>query len=228
MNLHRHLASRLSPRVEVTAFGRVWRILFTHDALLDLFDLTGLDAMAGEVNLVRPSSKLLRAALFVVLRHAGADIVEKQAGELLRLGGMAKFRVALIEAWEASMPLPEEVRAEPDKPLSHERLSLMRTWSIARENLRLTAEEWLAMTPRMVNGLTNQRLENMRWQELMMGTIAATTANYSMRAPEKQFSAKDYMIHRYPELQEQKGVSGEEIQSVFASVTNDRETTTIQ
>jgi hypothetical protein len=218
----RSIALRLSRKVEIDALGRSWQILFTHDALLDLLELTGLDAFASEIDLTRPSSKLLRAALYVALRHAGAaDFTLKAAGEMMRLGGMTKIRVALLDAWCASMPEPEPVVESDDEEgeevKAREPLTRLKAWAIARENLRLSDREWLSMTPRMLQELTRQRLENMQWQELMVGTIVAHNANHSMRAPEKAYTAKDFMLHPFPKTARQRGVTGEEIMTVFAA-----------
>jgi len=210
------LSFRLSRRVELSAGGKLWPVLFTHDALLDLWELTGLDAMAGQISLVRPSGKLLRAALFVVLKHAGATFSLQQAGELLRLGGMARIRVALLDAWEASMPEPEK-RRPTGEGKEREPLSWMEAWAIGHENLRLSDQEWLAMTPRMLQALSRQRLENMRWQELQMGTIVAYGANFSMCAPKQPFQPKSFMFHPWPE-DEDRGLTGEEIQAVLHSL----------
>ncbi len=179
--------------------------------------------MAGEVSLVRPSGKLLRAALFAVLHCAGAGPSLAESGELIKLGGLAKLRLALIDAWDASMPEPEPQAPRSDDSRAKKPLTLPEAWGVARENLRLSDQEWLAMTPRMLQVLTRQRLENMRWMELMMGTVVAFNANFSPCHPKQPFAPKSFMFHPWPEEMDDHGVSGEEIMSVFAQLPNPRE-----
>jgi Phage integrase, N-terminal SAM-like domain len=52
--------------------GKTWPLVVTHNVLIECEELTGLNLIAGEVNLLRPSAKLVRALLYVVLLRAGA------------------------------------------------------------------------------------------------------------------------------------------------------------
>lgn len=172
--------------------------------------MTGLDWMAGEINLWRPSAKLLRAALYLVLRLSGARLSIEQAGAMNPRS--PRIWRALEDAWIASMPEPEPENAEPGEPLTW-----LKTWAIARQSLGLSDEEWLSMTPRMLQALSRQRLEAMRWQELMTGVITANAANYSPCAPKRAFHPREFMLHPWP-LPEPKPVSGEDIMAACAGI----------
>jgi len=73
----------------------------------------------------------------------------------------------------------------------------------------------------MVHALGQQRLEDMQWQELMMGVLCAHTVNHSFRAPKDPSLPRSYMLHKYPEAPA-KQVCGEEIMNVFANLPNPR------
>ena len=207
------IAQRLTKPVEIAFAGQRWRILFTHRVLLDIEELTGQPAM--RVNLAQPSAKLLRAALFAALREAGAGLSLGDAGALLRPGAAARSRAALIEAWRASMPDPEP--AEVDPPSSAEPLAALDAWAEARYDLRLSGEEWLGMTPRMLRALTKRRLENMRWSELLAGIITAHSVNHSFRAPKDWRTPGSYMPHPWPHTEPERApVTGETLIAVFA------------
>lgn len=213
-----NLAQRLTRRIEIPAGGKLWRIVFSHDVLLDIEDLTGLDVWAGGVNLDRPSAKLLRAVLYAALHHAGSDLSLKDAGEMLRLGKMSELRVKLMEAWGESMPEPEEDEADGKAPRI---LTWSHAWAIAGQDLGLSDEKWLAMTPRMLQALTRQRLERLQREEILVGTIAAAVSNSGFRAPERTVSAEMYMLHPFkttnrPTEMNPQGQTGEDVLSAFS------------
>ena len=198
------LSYRLSRRVEISCGGKAWPILFTHEVLLSILELTGLDAFAGQVSMAAPSGKLLRAALYAVLRASGADLSIEEAGKLLRLGNMPKIRTALIDAWDASMADPEP--RKQDGP-ARKALSRMDAWAIAGE-IDIPEEEWMRMTPRMLHARSQQRLETMRWHELLIGRLIAETVNHSFCAPKEPRKAKDFMLHPWVEEEDVESVPG--------------------
>jgi len=113
------------------------------------------------------------------------------------------------------MPEPEPAADPPAG--DREPLSTMDAWAEARFDLRLSDEEWLGMTPRMLRALSKRRLENMRWSELVIARLAAETVNHSFRGPKKPTMPREYMIHPWPEVvQERPPVTGEMLMAVFA------------
>jgi hypothetical protein len=205
--------------VELWACGRKWRLLITHRVLLVIGELTGIDAM--RVSLARPSALVLRAVLFAALREAGARISLEEAGAMLRPGVIAGIRAALVETWQASMPDPEpEDRAT--KRSAEPPLTTLEAWATARHDLRLSDEEWLSMTPRMLHALSHHHLENMRWSELMMGVLCAHTVNHSFCAPKKPTSPRSYMLHPWPESNQRRPVYGETLISIVADAPKKR------
>lgn len=215
------IAHRLTRPVELSAGGGAWRILFTHRVLLDIEELTGLNAM--QVNLGQLSARLLRAVLFAVLREAGAPFSLAEAGVLLLPTDVARIRGSLIEAWQASMPEadPDAEQASPGRS-EDAVLTTLEAWARARYDLRLSDEEWLSMTPRMAYALFEQRLEHMRWSELMMGIICAHTVNSGFRAPRRPTQPASYMLHPWPERETVQAIHGEDIMRVFADIPKTR------
>lgn len=92
----------------------------------------------------------------------------------------------------------------------------MEAWSIARYELRLSDDEWLEMTPRMLHALRLRQIEQMQREELLVGIIASTTANTSFCAPEKPFTPESFMLHPLPQ-HPIKPLTGEDIMAAFAS-----------
>jgi hypothetical protein len=206
------LAHRLTRPVEISAAGRKWRIVFTHRALLDIEELTGLEAM--RVNLSKLSARLLRAVLFAALRESGSEVSLAECGGMLRPGAVDRIRHTLISAWAASFPDPEPAEGGDSPPPPP--LSTLDAWAKARYDFHLYNDEWLAMTPRMLHAIALRDLERMRQSELMLGVLCAHTVNSSFRAPSTPTQARSYMLHPYPEEPEGP-VYGETIMSVFAA-----------
>ena len=57
----RKIADKLVQKVEILLDGKTWPIVITHNILIECEDLTGLNVLSGDANLVRPSEKLMRA-----------------------------------------------------------------------------------------------------------------------------------------------------------------------
>jgi hypothetical protein len=213
------LAHKLTKPVGISTGGARWRIAFTHRVLLEIEELTGMGAM--QIHLANLSASLLRAVLFTVLREAGAKTSLKEAGEMLRPGSMPKTRALLIEAWIASMPETECEEGEPQSAVAPEPLTTLDAWSKARFDLRLSDDEWLSMTPRMVHALSKRRLESSRQFELMISILCAHTVNHSFHAPKTATDPRSYMLHPWPDQRESGAtkVTGETLFGVFAALT---------
>jgi hypothetical protein len=209
------IAHRLTEPVELSAGGGKWRIVFTHRVLLDLEELTGLDAM--RLNLSGLSALVLRAVLFAALREAGSPLSIEEAGALLRPGSFVHIREALIGAWTASFPDPDPSEQDASSGIQGPLLTTLNAWAKARFDLRLTDEEWLAMTPRMLHALSLRNLDAMRQRELMLATLCAHTVNSSFHAPKSPTQPASYMLHPWPEPQ-QEPVYGETIMLAFADI----------
>lgn len=66
---------------------------------------------------------------------------------------------------------------------------------MARYDLGLSDEEWLEMTPRQLYAIRKRRIENMQREELLIGIVASTSANYSFCRPDKLISPTAFMLH---------------------------------
>ena len=210
------IAHRLTAPVELEAGGRSWRIVFTHRVLLDIEEITGADAM--RLNLVLLSADLLRGILFAVLRDAGATFTIDEIGAMFRPGAFVTIRSGLLEAWRASLPEPDpDFDVEPGE-VPEPPLSTLNAWAKARFDLRLSDEEWLAMTPRMLHALSKRQLAAMRQRELMLATLCAHTVNSSFHAPRTPTHPSSYMLHPWPATP-LRPVTGEMVSSAFAGAS---------
>jgi hypothetical protein len=207
------LAAQLTPRVEVALGGRSWRLCLTHRVLLECEELTGLSLLTG-ANL--SSARLIRVLLYCALRRAGATYTLEQVGAFIRPTILSTIQQAVNAAWQSSMPdlepQPRTWRTAGDKP---EAFTWLNAWSMARYDLHLTADEWLDMTPRQLHALKERQLAQWRREELLVGIVASTTANFSMCHPRSPIRADSFMLHpfrREPEAQQ----TVEDVMSVFA------------
>lgn len=109
------IAEMLSPKVELTVGGQKYRLLLDHAALIEAEDLLGINILCGDGGTVfRPSAKVLRALLYVVLKRAGATFDLQEAGNLITPGNILKIQEAIQAAWFASMQEPDN-SADPQK-----------------------------------------------------------------------------------------------------------------
>jgi hypothetical protein len=107
-------AEKLIKKVEIRLDGKNWPIVITHNVLIECEDLTGLNVLAGEVNLVRPSAKLVRGLLYLALKRADAKYTLAEVGDLITPHNIVKVQEALLTAWAASMP--DEEDSNEDRP----------------------------------------------------------------------------------------------------------------
>jgi hypothetical protein len=82
-------------------------VVITHNLLIDVEALTGLNVLSGEVNLIKPSATLLRAIVFLSLQRAGYKGTIESVGDLIGPHNLVPLQEAILTAWAASMPEPE-------------------------------------------------------------------------------------------------------------------------
>jgi hypothetical protein len=110
------VSEKLTKKVMVRLDDKEWPIVITHNVLIDCEELTGLNVLTGEVNLLKPSAKLVRALLYLALKGAGAKYSIEQIGDLITPKNLSTIQEALLNAWAASMPDEEEI--EEERPLA--------------------------------------------------------------------------------------------------------------
>lgn len=69
----------------------------------------------------------------------------------------------------------------------------MQLWSVARYDLRLTDDEFYAMTPRQLDALLKRNKQAVEHEQLLAGIIASTTANHSLNPPKTPCTPADFM-----------------------------------
>jgi hypothetical protein len=75
------------------------------------------------------------------------------------------------------------------------------------------------MTPRMLYALRKRQIARLQREELLVGIIAATSANFSFCRPEKPLTPEMFMLHPLPE-QPEMPMTGEDIMAAFANYPN--------
>lgn len=113
--MKRKIADKLIQKVQVRLDGKDWLIVVSHNVLIECEELTGLNVLTGEANMLRPSAKLVRALLFLCLQRAGAKYTLEQVGDLITPQNIVMVQEGLLNAWAASMPEPEEESEGPTK-----------------------------------------------------------------------------------------------------------------
>lgn len=68
------------------------------------------------------------------------------------------------------------------------------------------------MTPRLLHALRKRQEQKMQREELLVGIIASTSANYSWCRPDPPKTPESFMLHPLPE----KPMTGDEIMRAFA------------
>jgi len=188
------MAYRLTAPVDLEVAGRSWRLVFTHRVILDIEQMTGIDAMSlhlGDLN-----AKMLRIVLCAVLGQAGTTLTLEETGALMIPDDVPRIQNALYHAWAASLPDPDTVRKTEGGRAAP--LPTIEAWARARFDLRLSDREWLAMTPRMLYALTERHLEHMRHRETMIAVLTAHTINHSFRPPRELAQPNSFMLHPWP------------------------------
>ena len=66
-------------------------------------------------------------------------------------------------------------------------------WTEAIYDLRLTEEQFYALTPRQFVWLRERHKQEREYQELLMAIPVSTLANHSMAAPKKAYKPYDFM-----------------------------------
>jgi hypothetical protein len=107
----RKIADKLVQKVEILLDGKTWPIVITHNVLIECEDLTGLNVLSGDANLVRPSAKLMRALLFLALQRAGAKYTIEEIGDLITPKNLVTIQRGILAAWAAAAVPPDEGEA---------------------------------------------------------------------------------------------------------------------
>ena len=70
------------------------------------------------------------------------------------------------------------------------------------------------MTPRQVHALLKRQVKTWQREELLVGILASTTANFSFCRPDEPLEAESFMLHKLPEDTEE--LTGEAVMAAFS------------
>ena len=110
------IADKLVQKVEVLLDGKTWPLVVTHNILIECEDMTGMNVLSGEINLLRPSAKMIRALLFLTLQRAGAKYTLAEVGDLITPHNLVPIQQGILAAWAAALPTDEEQKAAGGHP----------------------------------------------------------------------------------------------------------------
>ena len=236
------IADILTTPVTLQFRGKRTQLVATHAVILDIERRTNLDLLSGTFVSAEMTVTLLRVILHALLLRVYDDCTLREAGSLLTPDMVAKIRVKVVEALYASMPEPDpdsDIESEPEQGQEQEqesvgdaeeqekyqrqvhKLTWPDLWSEARYNLRLSDQEWLDSTPRMIRALNDRRLDDIYWIELMFGQVSADVRNHAMRYPRTPAKASDFLLHRRKQVagvEDSRGMTGDQLVAALHSI----------
>lgn len=159
------ISARLTPAVRLKFAGAEWRIVVTHDVLLGLEEMTGADVLGGGIDPWCLSAADMRALLYLTLRGAGSSLSILQVSGFLLPHEISVVHAAIRGAWMAAMPEAAPSRKES----AGKKLTWPEAYASARVDLGLTEDEWLGMTPRVLQALFKRRAEAMKREAILHG-----------------------------------------------------------
>jgi hypothetical protein len=208
------ITDKLIRKVEIRLGGADWPLVVTHDVLIECERLTGKKMLAGG-DVLRPTARLVRALLYLMLCRAGAAYTLGHVGKFITPANAEKVQGAILEAWAASMPDPEP-EENGQRPSREEKFEAINAWAIARYDLGLSDQEWLDSTPRQIDELLKRKTLRSQFVEYLTAVIAATAANAPHWRTTQPREVNEFMkLHPFPEAPP-KPVTGEMIMAAFA------------
>lgn len=87
---------------------------------------------------------------------------------------------------------------------------------MARIDLGLSDDEWLDMTPRQFAALRIRHIQKMQREELLVGIMASTSANFSFCRPDRPISPESFMLHPFP-AERNRLITFEDMKAVAAA-----------
>jgi hypothetical protein len=82
----------------------------------------------------------------------------------------------------------------------------------------LSDAEWLEMTPRQLYALRKRQMEHMQREELLVGILASTSANFSFCRPETPLTPESFMLHPLKTATAEASTPGERLLAVLQAL----------
>ncbi len=104
----------------------------------------------------------------------------------------------------------------------------MALWSTALIDFGLSESQFFALTPRQYHALVKRKERDIEHRELLAGIVASTTANFSMGAPERALSPRDFMpsqwVKELPEPEDVRALQESRITGFLTGIMQLQET----
>jgi hypothetical protein len=189
------------PRTPVHLGGQRYDLCWSLGAVAEAqqqFDVRGIEA-----NMLDGLPPLTLANVRVLFPgtlhkyHPGLDM--DAARRLVTWEAVYSVAAALRAAWRAAAPVSDEEskmrrRAKPgtDSGLTRDQ-QWQRLWSLAVYDLRMSTEQFYALTVGQLDSLLRRREREIQEAEFMPAQLTACVVNFSMVHPKESLSAKDFM-----------------------------------
>jgi hypothetical protein len=113
------------PKVKLTINGTDLYLVYDFNAIATAEELTGLELLAGSMDLSNLNANKYRALLYASLLKFQPDITLGAVGDLIKPATMPAIVTALVHAWTGSRPEiiadeKKDVSENPDVPLEQE------------------------------------------------------------------------------------------------------------
>lgn len=197
------------PRTPVELGGRRYDLCFNLGAVAlaqQEFDRRGHD-----VNLLESLPALNLANVRVLfprtLRKYHLDLDFASAQQLVTWESVYAVAGALRAAWHAAAPDPLQGEAgkrkaadstKPQDPLTRDQ-QWQRLWSLALYDLRLSTDDFYALTIGQLDALIRRHERSTREREFLFGQLASVYVNFSMAHPKEPVHARDFMPSEWAE-----------------------------
>ena len=191
------------PRTPIQLGGQRYDLCFTLGAVAEAQEV--FDARGVEADLLDGLPELTLANVLVLfpctLRKYHPQLDTGAAKQLVTWEAVFPVAAALRAAWHAAAPNPptEEKRNKGRSARKSAKDTLTkdqqweRLWSLARYDLRLSTEEFYAMTVGQLDALIRRRERDIQEREFLFGQLASCTVNFSMGRPKDPVQPRDFM-----------------------------------
>lgn len=108
------------PNVPLTLNGTTYHLCYSFNGIAVAEELTGLELLAGSMDLQNMNASRFRAMLYASLLKGQPKITIDEVGDLINPKSIPEIVTALVHAWTGSRPeviIEKDEKPNPDEPL---------------------------------------------------------------------------------------------------------------
>lgn len=192
----------VQPTTPVVIGGVTYSLLFDFEAIALAERITSRSLLAG---MRQQADETLTISfvgdmLYACLHAKHPKITYSKAKALVTRKTMVHIWGAIMRAWDAGLaePDPDKVveGADPTPDQRSNQLRWLDLWANARYDLHLSEAEFWHLTGRQLSALSRRRRQHDDREQILVGILASTTANFSMCHPKEPLTPADFMPRR--------------------------------